>query len=43
MYISFEEEPDIIVINFADEDFFITDDGIKIHSEQRVLTRRLMR
>ena len=30
--ISFEEEPDMLEINFADEDLFITDKGIKIHS-----------
>lgn len=30
LFISFEKEADVLVINFADEDLFITPDGIKI-------------
>lgn len=30
LYISFEDDPDILVINFADEELFITENGIKI-------------
>ena len=43
LYISFEDEPDILVINFADEELFITENGIKIQPQYRVLTRKLMR
>ena len=39
LYISFEQEPDLLVITFADEDLFITDKGIKIEPWNRVLTR----
>ena len=28
LYISFEKEPDILVINFVDENLFITENGI---------------
>lgn len=30
LYISFEKEPDILVVDFADEDLFITEQGIRI-------------
>ena len=42
LWISYEE-PDLIQITFADEDLFISEDGIKIPAEKRVLTRQLMR
>ena len=43
MYISFEKEPDILVLRFADENLFVTDKGIQILPEQRTLTRKLMK
>ena len=33
----------MLVVNFADEELFITKDGIKIQPQDRVLTRKLMR
>ena len=30
LYVSFEEEPDILEISFHDEDLFISENGIKI-------------
>ena len=42
LYISYEE-PDILRIEFADEDLFISENGIKIPKKRRVLLRELMR
>ena len=43
LYISYEKEPDVLVINFADENLFITPNGIKIQPEHRTLRRNLSR
>ena len=43
LYISFESEADTVVVNFADEELFISEDGIKILPEDRVLRRKLPR
>ena len=43
LYISFEKEPDTLSVEFADKDLFITNEGIQIQDEHRVLTRSLMR
>ena len=43
LYISFEKEPDTLIVEFADEDLFITDKGIKIQEKHRILSRKLAR
>lgn len=43
LYISIEKEPDILKINFADADLFITENGIQIRPEHRNLSRKLSR
>ena len=43
LYISFEKEPDILTVEFADKDLFITNEGIQIQDKHRVLMRSLMR
>ena len=43
LYISYEVEPDTLVITFADPDLFISTDGIQIKDEYRVLKRKLQR
>ena len=43
LYISYEDDPDLLVIKFADEELFVTENGIKIQPQDRVLTRNLMR
>lgn len=42
LYISFEKA-DTLVIVFADEELFISEDGIKISEESRILKRKLVR
>ena len=42
IYVSFEE-PDILVIEFADPDIFISENGIQILPENRRLERKLMK
>lgn len=43
LYVSFEKEPDFLVVNFADPDLFITENGIQIPVQHRTLRRNLMR
>ena len=43
LYISFESEADTVVVNFSDEELFISEDGIKILFDDRVLRRKLPR
>ncbi len=43
LYISFEKEPDFLVVKFDDERFFITENGIKILPEDRVLRKSIRR
>lgn len=43
LYISFESEADTLVVDFADEKLFISEDGIKMLVEDRVLRRKLPR
>ena len=42
LWISFAE-PDLVRIEFADENLFISENGIKIPEDKRVLVRELMR
>lgn len=42
LYVSFEEA-DMLVVEFADPDLFLTDDGIRILPENRRLERPLMK
>ena len=43
LYISFELEADVLVVNFQDQDLFITENGIQILPENRILRRNLRR
>ena len=42
LHVSFEE-PDILQIYFADPDLFISEDGISIQEQDRIIERQLMR
>ena len=42
LFISFEA-PDILVIEFADPDIFISEHGIQILPENRIIRRKLMK
>ena len=42
LYVSFEE-PDTVVIEFADPDLFISEQGIQILPEYRKIERKLMK
>lgn len=42
LWISYDQ-PDLVRIEFADENLFISENGIKIPKEKRVLVRELMR
>ena len=42
LYVSYEE-PDTLVVEFADPDIFISENGIRILPEDRKLTRKLMK
>ena len=43
LYVSFEDEADVLVAHFADEELFITENGIKILPDNRTLRRQLRR
>lgn len=42
LFISYYK-PDIVKVNFADSDLFISTDGIKIPEKNRIIVRELMR
>ena len=42
LWISYENA-DTLVIDFADDELFITPEGIKIPEERRILRRKIMR
>ena len=43
LIVSFETEPDILEIAFADEDLFISQDGIKLSPSNQVIRRELIK
>ena len=43
LYVSFEKEPDKLVIDFFYEEVFISANGIKIKPQNKILTRNLIR
>ena len=43
LYVSFEKEPDKLVIDFFYEEVFVSANGIKIQPQNKILTRSLIR